>query len=570
MKKVSGWCAGIAVFCVVAGCGGETMAPTDGGLAGDGGRGDGAVGDAGPVDAAGTDAQRDVGGGAVCGNGVMEAGEECDFGAGNSDVIANRCRTSCHDPSCGDSVVDDGESCDDGAGNSDTTADACRTSCVPARCGDGVLDGAEACDDGAANGNDPGACRASCVLPACGDGVVDPPEGCDEGAANSDSAPNACRTSCELPTCGDAVVDTSEACDDGNDRAGDGCAACVFEPSCALGLVVGGSGGASLVSARIDATSRRLVANGAPQSFGVTPASFTSLQMLAVCGLEAYAILPGSVAMAHARIAANGTLSAPTGAPLSGVVAIACHPGAPVLHALIAGLGSTFVHAAFPIRADGSLGTPIATPTTLVATPVSGTTFIARIVPHADGSLWALSTFATGPAGGASRIVRLVPGATTYTEVEAQAPTSGFLFSAAGPVGDRTVLGTTDGTVGGAIVASRPDGTLPPAIAHTPLIGLGGFLEMAMPPDGSFFVVAGIAGGNGAWAPISPAGVIGSVAALPGAPFSLATSIDSQYVVAGTTTDMTLIEMGDASVTAVHSLPVGGLVIDVETFACMP
>ena len=49
-------------------------------------------------------------------NGLGEGGyppesgqEQCDNGAGNSDVLPNRCRTSCRDPWCGDGVCDSGE-----------------------------------------------------------------------------------------------------------------------------------------------------------------------------------------------------------------------------------------------------------------------------------------------------------------------------------------------------------------------------------------------------------------------------------------------------------------------------
>lgn len=41
---------------------------------------------------------------------------------------------------CGNSVIDPGEQCDDGPGNSDTTPDACRTNCVLPGCNDGVPD----------------------------------------------------------------------------------------------------------------------------------------------------------------------------------------------------------------------------------------------------------------------------------------------------------------------------------------------------------------------------------------------------------------------------------------------
>lgn len=64
---------------------------------------------------------------AVCGNGLTEPGEECDDGIGNSDLLADFCRTTCELPTCGDSVVDSGEQCDDGNG---TDGDGCETTCT--------------------------------------------------------------------------------------------------------------------------------------------------------------------------------------------------------------------------------------------------------------------------------------------------------------------------------------------------------------------------------------------------------------------------------------------------------
>ncbi len=122
---------------------------------------------------------------AVCGNGTVEAGEECDEGADNSDTAPGACRSNCRSPFCGDGVVDTNEECDEGAANSDRVAGACRTNCTPARCGDGVVDPSsdpdldEECDDGPDNSDTaPGACRTDCHLPACGDGVVDPGQHC--------------------------------------------------------------------------------------------------------------------------------------------------------------------------------------------------------------------------------------------------------------------------------------------------------------------------------------------------------------------------------------------------------
>nr|WP_263429547.1 DUF4215 domain-containing protein [Nannocystis pusilla] len=62
---------------------------------------------------------------------------------------------------CGDGIVSAGEACDDGEDNSDTAPDACRTDCTAASCGDGVVDGGEECDDG--NNADGDGCEATCV-----------------------------------------------------------------------------------------------------------------------------------------------------------------------------------------------------------------------------------------------------------------------------------------------------------------------------------------------------------------------------------------------------------------------
>ncbi len=50
----------------------------------------------------------------VCGDAVLDAGEECDTGASRSDTTPNACRTTCLLAFCGDSVTDTGEICDDG------------------------------------------------------------------------------------------------------------------------------------------------------------------------------------------------------------------------------------------------------------------------------------------------------------------------------------------------------------------------------------------------------------------------------------------------------------------------
>ncbi len=154
----------------------------------------------------------------ACGDGVLDAGEACDNGALNSNVMPGACRMDCTLARCGDGVVDAGEGCDEGSANSSDPGATCNTLCAPPGCGDGVLDSAagELCDAGAANADSPDApCRPTCVPPSCGDGVADVAAGeeCDDGAMNSDSVPDACRRSCEAAYCGDGVVDIGEDCD---------------------------------------------------------------------------------------------------------------------------------------------------------------------------------------------------------------------------------------------------------------------------------------------------------------------------------------------------------------------
>jgi cysteine-rich repeat protein len=56
---------------------------------------------------------------AVCGNGIVETGEQCDGGSG--------CGSDCQ-LLCGNGVIDDGEQCDDGSANG-TAGDACTSTC---------------------------------------------------------------------------------------------------------------------------------------------------------------------------------------------------------------------------------------------------------------------------------------------------------------------------------------------------------------------------------------------------------------------------------------------------------
>ena len=71
-------------------------------------------------------------------------------------------------PVCGDGVIDQGEQCDDGANNGapgDTCTDTC-TLVQQATCGDGTVDPGEQCDEGASNGTAGAHCSMTCTAQA--------------------------------------------------------------------------------------------------------------------------------------------------------------------------------------------------------------------------------------------------------------------------------------------------------------------------------------------------------------------------------------------------------------------
>jgi cysteine-rich repeat protein len=99
---------------------------------------------------------------------------------------------------CGDGVRQAGEQCDDG--NTDD-GDACTNGCKSAKCGDGAVQtGVEQCDDGNKFPDD--ACKNDCTLPVCGDGIIaSGVEDCDDG---NTVASDGCGADCKLEsvTCG--------------------------------------------------------------------------------------------------------------------------------------------------------------------------------------------------------------------------------------------------------------------------------------------------------------------------------------------------------------------------------
>jgi hypothetical protein len=99
---------------------------------------------------------------------------------------------------CGDGVLDPGEECD-GAPCADGRD--CLQGCTcdaPNRCGNGTVDPGEQCD-GADDRLCPGDCQDDCRCPGrvlCGNGVLDPGEECDGGPCPGGEP---CSPDCECP-----------------------------------------------------------------------------------------------------------------------------------------------------------------------------------------------------------------------------------------------------------------------------------------------------------------------------------------------------------------------------------
>ncbi|MGE0826880.1 MAG: DUF4215 domain-containing protein [Candidatus Binatia bacterium] len=110
-------------------------------------------------------------------------------------------------PVCGNEVVESGEQCDDG---NTVSGDGCSATCQTERCGDGKVDVGEECDDG--NNADEDGCSAQCTIeeppgPVCGNGVVETGEECDDG---NTVGGDGCSATCETeennpPDCSQAI-----------------------------------------------------------------------------------------------------------------------------------------------------------------------------------------------------------------------------------------------------------------------------------------------------------------------------------------------------------------------------
>lgn len=208
----------------------------------------------------------------VCGNRIVESGEQCDDG---NTLDEDGCSSICQfEAVCGNDVIELGEECepsltplehcvygDEIIGSAVCNVDTCTFGACTDRCGDSVVGPTEQCDDGCFGGefanicegeveNGDGCsntCQTEVVISPgdlCGNGVLDAGELCDPALDDfvDDCSVNhptlgaqaqvpgifICETcsdgvQCEV-TCGNGVFDNqAEQCDDGNLNYNDGC-----------------------------------------------------------------------------------------------------------------------------------------------------------------------------------------------------------------------------------------------------------------------------------------------------------------------------------------------------------
>ncbi len=223
----------------------------------------------------------------VCGDGILQSGEECDDGdTGNGDGCSSLCTveggwkcegepSTCTEIECGDGLLEGTEQCDDG---DLFDGDGCSSLCTieagwecngasPSTCNlicsNGALDPGESCDDTNTMPGDgcdencqvecgftcnnspmPSVCSGmACVgcLGGSANGILEMGEECDDDNAFNDDG---CSQDCLLEEkCGDGTRTGSEQCDDGNVTKDDGCTYCEVD----LGATCTGANEVTLV-----------------------------------------------------------------------------------------------------------------------------------------------------------------------------------------------------------------------------------------------------------------------------------------------------------------------------------
>lgn len=155
-----------------------------------------------------------------CGNGQLDAGEECDDGnRKDSDGCSSQCKEEHQvvEPKCGNGKHEKGEQCDDGNKIDD---DGCTNACKVVKvivddpvCGNSKLENDEDCDDGNVKDND--GCSHDCKYEKeekCGDGIWTSNEACEDGNTNDGDG---CSHDCQIESaqCGNDRKEDGEECD---------------------------------------------------------------------------------------------------------------------------------------------------------------------------------------------------------------------------------------------------------------------------------------------------------------------------------------------------------------------
>jgi cysteine-rich repeat protein len=204
-----------------------------------------------------------------CGNGVVEAPEECDLGTGNGtgpDGGSSGCGTDCRwvcvatdstrncastNPCVAQGTCQNNHVCTPGQNMTDGTScgtnEVCKNGkCQSAQCGDGIVESPEQCDFGTGNGLGTGCesnCTFSCSLSPndcvtadscaglyacttvmlgtqtgqkCGLGPPAAAGTSCSGGKGTCTGPDAGKSYCALSTCGNGTVDADEDCDWGS------------------------------------------------------------------------------------------------------------------------------------------------------------------------------------------------------------------------------------------------------------------------------------------------------------------------------------------------------------------